>query len=350
MNNLQIYAAADPNGAGYIRGILGQTPNGRPLVTNNMQGYEFPKLMTPRGLMVNSLLRKDEWEELDSAIVMAARQRLNGIADLVGRGLTKSITTMGVLTSQWNVSSQMSAPTVSMSGASVTNQDSVDFNLDGRPIPVIHKEYTIDLRQLEADRLGGGGVDTTTAFEAGFVVAEKLEDILFNGDTLTFGGNTLYGYLTEPNTNTDTAANYGGGDWTTLANIVPTVEGMINAANTDNHYGPFGVYASSTQYNEAALKYFSETADTPLERILRMPMVDFVKPADQLADGTIVVTQLTPDVVDVAGIGVDGTMVNNLEWTSLDGLVTHFKAIAVFAPRVKSKYDGKSGVIVATGA
>jgi hypothetical protein len=172
--------------------------------------------------------------------------------------------------------------------------------------------------------------------------------MLFNGRAATvFDGRTIYGYTTEPNRNTDTAANYGGGDWTTISNIIPTVEGMINAAKTDRHYGPFYLYASGTQYNEATLKRFSDgSGESPADFINRMPQIAGFFPSDTLADGVLNLVQMTSDVVDWAQhIGV--TVV---EWLSGDGMIGYFKAMAVAAPRVKSDYNSRSGVVHATGA
>ena len=85
----------------------------------------------------------------------------------------------------------------------------------------------------------------------------------------------------HPNRNSDTAVNFGGGDWGTIANIVPTIQGMINAANADRRYGPFVLYVSSTQYNQAALTYYTDgSGQTPLDRILAMPQIEAVKQLD----------------------------------------------------------------------
>jgi len=61
-----------------------------------------------------------------------------------------------------------------------------------------------------------------------------------NGAGVVLNGTPLYGVLNHPNRITDTATNFGGGAWSTITNIVPTVNGMINAAmNTAKHYGPY---------------------------------------------------------------------------------------------------------------
>ena len=55
----------------------------RPFYTKN----GVARIRTNRGLEVNSLLRKDEWEELDREVIQAARLRLKMAGHLVERGL-----------------------------------------------------------------------------------------------------------------------------------------------------------------------------------------------------------------------------------------------------------------------
>lgn len=321
----------------------------RPLVNGKGQfilNNGFPQVVTPRGLHVNSLLRKDEWEELDAAVVQAAQQRLVGVQDLIEAGLVKQLGGIGTLASQWNEASAMTAADINLTGSGGSG-DRVDFNLSGVPVPVIFKDYSIDTRSLAASRRLGDGLDVSNAFAASRVVAEGLENMLFNGASgVKLNGDTVYGYTTHPNRNTDTAANYGGGDWGTITNIMPTILGMISAANADGYYGPFGVYAYLTQYNQALATYTDGSGQTAVDRMLRLPQINFVKPSDWLDAGEVVLVQMTPDVVDVA----IAQEITNLEWMSGDGLLGHFKVMSVAVPRIKADYSGNSGIVHATSA
>jgi uncharacterized linocin/CFP29 family protein len=322
----------------------------RPVQVNKRTGEV--RIITPRGLVVNSLLRKQEWEELDQAVVEAARYPLKGVDDLRSRGLVRTLGGIGTMVSQWNVSSEMTGASISMSGRTRGEEDRVDFNLAGVPIPVVFKGFTIGQRELESSRRLGDGLDTTHAAEATRVVAEKLEDMLFNGATVTLNGNSIYGYRTHPDRVADTAYNFNGhlGGWTgtNYGNVVPTIAGMISGANNDRHYGPFILYLSTAQYNFAALNYFSDgTGDTALARILKFPQIAAVQQLDTniLADGEALLVQMTRDVVDWA----QAMDIRLVEWTSGDGMTSEFKVMAIGAPRVKSTYGDLSGVVHATG-
>lgn len=309
----------------------------------------MPQIRTNRGLVVNSMLRQEEWERLDAAVVQAAVHRLNGIAHLRERGLVLPLGSLGVLTSQFSQVSEMTAADVNMSGRSRTERDRVDFDLEGRPVPIISKEYEIGQRELLASRLGNTPIDTTHAAAAARVVAEMSEQILFEGSNLKFRGDSIYGYTTHPNRNNDTAGSYGGGDFGTESNGVKTIAGMINAANGDNFFGPFVVYIATTQYNELANSFHTDgSGDSELERVMRLASIENVYPSDVIGDGELVLVQMTSDVVDLAE--VTGFVNRNVEWTSPDGTVTHFRVMTVHVPRIKSDYSGNCGVVHATGA
>lgn len=339
MNNVQILNLESEVGRAAVYG------GSRPIV-NGRTGEV--KIVTGRGLQVNSVLRKDEWRELDAAVVEAAKTRLVAVDDLRQRNLVQHLGSIGTLTSQWNVTSAMTRADVNMTGQAAGERDLPDSQLKNVPVPVIFKEFAIGARVLAASRNLGDGLDVTAAHEAARVVAEMQEEMLINGYALTFNGGTIYGYTNQPQRNTDTAANYGGGDWGTIANVTNTIAGMIGAANGDGYYGPFGVYASPTQFNQAALLYYTDgSGQTPVQRILAsMPGVQLFRMSPNLADGVVVLVQLTRNVVDWA----EALPIQTLEWASGDGMVSHFKVMAVAAPRVKADYNGSSGVVHATGA
>lgn len=339
MTNAQILDVTSEAGRAALHG------GSRPVRVNQRTGEV--QIVTPRGLAINSILRKDEWQELDAAVVTAARTRLVAVDHLRQRGLLHPLGGLATLTSQWNVTSAMAQADVSMTGQAAGENDIPDSLVKNVPIPVLFKQFRLGTRTLEASRRMGDGLDVTGAAEAARVVAEMAEQMLTNGYNLTFNGGTIYGYTNHPNRNTDTAANYGGGDWGTIGNILLTIAGMVGAANADGFYGPFGVYASTTQFNQAALNYFTDgSGQTPVQRALTLPNIALFDMAPTLTDGVVVLVQLTSTVVDWA----EALAIQTLEWASGDGMISHFKVMMVGAPRVKADYDGKSGVVHATGA
>lgn len=341
MEGLQILAADTEAGAKVLLNA------GRPLYVNDRTGVVV--LRNARGLQVNSLLLEKEWVELDNVIMTAARYPLRAVNDLKSRGLTHPLGGLETLVSQYTKSGEVTGAAVSMSGQGGSQRDLPENIPVGVPIPIIFKEFSIDTRTLLASRRMGDGIDVTAAMEGSRVVAEGAENLLINGWSGRLNGALLYGYRNHPDRNTDTAANYGGGAWSTITNIVPTVAGMVTAANADNHYGPFVLYASQASYNLAALQYYADASgDTPLVRIRKMPMIADVLPlpVNSLPAGELLLVEMAMTTVDWA----EAQDIQMVEWTSGDGMQSNFKLMMAAAPRVKSRFDGKSGIIHATSA
>lgn len=318
----------------------------RPLRVNKRTGEVLVK--TERGIMVNSQLTREEWRQLDTVIQPAAKTRLRAVGDLKARGLTRNLPSLGILTAQYSKGGELTAANVTMTGQGISERDRLDFKLGGVPVPIIFKEFIIPKRQLEASRLTGQPLDTATAAAAVRVVAEQAETLLLNGNaSIVFDGNTIYGYTTAPNRNTDTAANYGGGDWGTISNVVPTIAGMISAAQGDYMFGPYMVYVATTQYNQGALSFYSDgSGQTPLDRIKMLPNILGVEAVDNLAAGTVLLVQMSEDVV----VWAEHMDITVLEWMSGDGMVAFFKVMMVATPVVRDDYNSRSGIVHATSA
>jgi len=325
----------------------------RPLMRQNGDQMEmvvneqgFPVVGYRDGLAVHSLLRKQEWEELDRAVIRAVKLRQVAVADLRSRGLVQQLGGLGTLVSQWNVASEKSRPVVSMDGRTQGKKDRINKKLYGVPVPIIHDSYEIGIRELEASRRLGDSLDTTEAEESGAEVTEELERMLFNGySAVNVGGNTIYGYTTLPARDTGTAAAYGGGDFGTISNVLPTFLGMLSALAAKRYHGPFGCYIAVTQYHQMLSTYTDGSGQTALQRVEALPQIEYVKPSDFLADGVLTMTQLTRDVVDVA-IALD---VTNREWTSEDGMALFYKVLLAMVPRLKTNHSGQAGTAHATG-
>lgn len=317
---------------------------GRPFSVNKRTGQALIK--TERGMAVNSLLTRDEWVELDTMVLNAARPLLPMVNQLRARGLTHSLGSLGSLTSRWYTSSEVTKANINMTGRG-QNNDLPEMIRKEVPIPVIWKTLEIDMRSLMASRRLGDGLDTTAITEATQVIAEEAEKLVLGlASVNNFNGLPLYGLVNHPDRNTVSAA----GDWGTIANILTTVRSAISALQADYHYGPYMVYASQNQYNEAALTFYDDgTGQTPAQRILSLPNVAGFELVPYLTDGSILVVQMSNTVIDFAEPR-DFSGIQLREWTTNDGLASGFKLMMVGAPRVKSRQDGKSGVAHITGA
>ena len=307
--------------------------------------------MNPNVLRTNAVLRKDEWEQLDSAVVNIARERLNAVSDLVTRGLVYNVANgMGTTIVQHETVSEMTRARVTMDGVTRGENDRVTFNLVSTPLPIIHHDFQISARVLAASRQGGSPLDTTQVEEATRQVAETTENMLLNGvdsedsQILGFGSSaaTIRGYTDSPNKNDYTISATWTAAGTTGATIVADVLAMISAAQVDRMFGPYIIYIPSNYWVKLQDDYKANSDKTTLSRIKEIAGIDDVKPADKLADSNVLLVQMTKSNVDMV-IGMQPTTV---QWEAQGGMMSMFKVMSIMVPRIKSDHDDRSGVVL----
>lgn len=298
-----------------------------------------------QGIVVNSFLKKEEWAAMDNAVLAMVALRMNILADLRRQNLVQPVS-FATMLSQWRVGSERTAATVSMDGRTAGDRDRTDKKVYGVPVPIIHAEYSIGRRELLASRTLGSSLDTTEAAAAAAAVIEKAEQMVVSGQTdVVISGSTVHGLTSHSGRETGTAASYGGGDFGTISNILPTFLGGISAMAAKRYHGPFQVYIAPTQYIQMLARYTDGSGQNALDSVLRLPQITEVKASDFLTDGHAVMVQMTPNVIDL----LEGGGVENREWVSPDGQELFFKVMYVVAPRVKVDYEGNLGICHITG-
>lgn len=297
-------------------------------------------------LVTNSRLDEREWAALDREIFEMVKLRRNGVEDLVSRGLTKQ-TTLAVMLSQWRMASERVRPTVNMDGRSRANRDLTDRITRSVPVPIFRTDYEIGSRELLSSRTLGEPLDTFEAGEAASAIMEEQERLLFLGDAaVVIEGNDIPGYTTLPGRDTATAAAYGGGDFGTISNVLPTVLGMLAALSLVRYHGPFMFYIADAQYHEMLETFTDGSGQTAKARVEELPQILEVKPSDMLTAAEGVMVQMTKNVVD----WITAMAIENREWESPDQTALFFAVMAAGAPRLKTDSDGNAGIAHVTAA
>ncbi len=319
--------------------------DGKPYITVHIGGDRNDPKNYTKQLVANAALRYDEWRRLDDAVVIAGKQRLIGFEDLKRNGLVYTMNNAmasTVLTYE-RLSEAMEAE-VNINPARRTAGDAVDFETVHLPIPVVHSDFTLNDRLLQESRNRGDGLDTLNAAAAARRVAEKLEDMLFGASSsLTYGGGVIYTYLTEPNINTVSLSIDWDNSSMTSTLLIADVMAMIQASINDLHYGPWMLYVP-TAYQMILAEDYSvsgASSQTRTQRIMMIDGIQGVKVVDRLAANTVLLVQMTSDVVDF----VDGLPIQNIHWSTEGGFVHNYKVITIQVPRVKSDYNDKSGIV-----
>ena len=298
--------------------------------------------MNVNALRTNATLRKDEWKHYDLAVVQAAQERLVGVADLMGRGLVLRIANgLGKTVLEYEDASDIEGAQLSMDGVTRGLNDRIEYDLKFMPLPIIHKDFQINVRVLNASRTTGASLDTAMAELSARKVAEKEEELLFQGSSsYTFGGGTLYGYVDAPNRNTVTLALAWDNVAKTGEQILTDVKNMKQASIDALHYGPWVLYIP-TAYETVLDGDFKANSDKSIRtRLLEIAGIEDIKVVDKLAANNVVLVQMTSDVVRM----VEGLPLTTVEWQTEGNMIFHFKVMTIAVPQVRADQEGNSGI------
>jgi hypothetical protein len=112
--------------------------DGRSYIAQNQDG----KLIARPTMNATATLRRDEWKQLDDAVVMAAKERLRVIADLRSKGLVYNIPNgMSKTVLETERVSDITEATISMDPIRKGEGDRPVYDLLNLPLPVIHKDF-----------------------------------------------------------------------------------------------------------------------------------------------------------------------------------------------------------------
>lgn len=293
----------------------------------------------------NATLRKDEWIDLEDQIIDAARERLVVVNDLMNAGLTYNVGGLGTIISEFEAGSEMTDADISMTGRSRAEMDRQEFDLQGVPIPVIHKEFSIDERMLLASRQRGADLETTGGAEAARSVARTTERMMFEGASINAKGAsqyTVYGLRTFPG-----RATYEIADWSDQANvtnedILADILAMIQKMETEERsYGPFNLYIPAAYSFRFRQDFKAAVSGTLMERVMAEEKINAVRTADMQTTGNVSMVEMVRRVWDLA-IASD---IVTVQEDSRFGWSNEFQVYAAWAPRFKQDAEGRVGVM-----
>lgn len=301
-------------------------------------------------ITTNATLRRDEWKQLDEAIIEVSRTRLGGVEDLISNGLVYNLgNAMGTTILEHHTVSDALEAEITMDGITRAKNDKPDFHYHYTPVPIIHVDYEIDARTLASSRSLGNAIDTTNAQYAARKVNEKLESLLFTNTSYSFGEkgsdsrNSIYSYLSHPDRNKVTLSIPWDHSAITAAGILRDVQDMKAALVAAYHYGPYMIYIP-TAYERVLDDDYSTTVNgttlTIRERIMKLGNIKGIKVVDTLTTDNVIMVQMTSDVVRL----VRGMGLQNIEWGVEGNMLTKYKVMTIQVPQIRSDYNGKCGV------
>ena len=254
---------------------------------------------------------------------------------------------MGKTVLQTQSQSDISEADISMNGIKEARNDRPEFDLTNLPLPIIHKDFHLFARELQASRNGDSPLDTTTAELAGRRVAELAEQLTIGTyGTYKFGGGLIYGLVNFPSRLTQELTNPTDTGWTGKT-LVREVLAMKQKSQNALHYGPWILFNSPAWDEYLDDDYSEDKGDNTLrERIAKIKDIADVITLDDLTGYQMVLVQLTADVIREV-IGMD---ITTLQWESHGGMQINFKVMAIMVPQIRADFNGNTGVVHGTAA
>lgn len=302
---------------------------------------------------------------IDKAVLSVGMDRLVVAADIMAAGLTYNLTDpLSVTQLEWSSMNKIGAAQRTMS-PSARGENKLPVVLPSRlPIYLTTDGFEIDIRTLKMSQRVGTPLDTTIVEQCTRSVNEAIEDATINGATtidgqdLQVGGYKAPGLLNAPNAETQSLT---AAAWTTVpvgSTVFSEVQLMIGKLQANKKFGPYHLYVG-TQIGNALDSDYNSTNNaqglTIRQRLLQIEALKAIRVADLITNGNgaspsvgnkAVLVQMTRDVVDMV-VGQSPTVI---PWTSLDGFTIHNLVMAIMIPRVRSDYNGDSGVCIGTTA
>lgn len=297
-------------------------------------------------------LRYQQWRQIDEAVVRVAKPAMRAISDLRTRGLTYTVDAMQTTVLSYETMSDVTPATISMNGLRESERDRPQVGMASMPIPLIHKDFSFDARELgvaAARGVGGNALnlDTSMVTMSTRRVLEQAENLLIgNLPSYYYGGGSVYGYTNFPGRLTMTMQLPTTPGWTP-AQMVGEFLAARQALINNFHLGPYIVYVSSdwAQYldDDYSSAYNGNTLRTRLKQI---DQIQDIVTLNYMNGFQMVFVQMTEDVVQL----VVGMEVKTIQWETMGGMEVNFKVICSFTPRFRQDQNGNSGIMHAVGA
>jgi hypothetical protein len=328
-----------------------RTADGRLVMNRDGSVKIVPEYKQVRMTRNDATLRLLDWIQLDEAVVRAAKPRLRAAKDLEENGLVYMLPNgIAKTVIQYQEMTDITGATMSMDGLRQSEADRPLFNLVNYPLPLIHKDFNYPLRQLLASRTGYSPLDTETAMLAGRRVAEQIEQLtlgeaastlMLGVNTYTFGGGTIYGFKNWPGRITYSITQPTTPGWTPQATVDDILQ-MKTLSQQNAHMGPWMIYVGLYWDRYMDDDYKQTYNDMTLrQRIREIDGVLDVRTVDYISDDSIIMVQMTTDVVRM----IKGMDLTTIQWESNGGMQLNFKVMALVLPMLRGDYYGQTGLV-----
>lgn len=289
-------------------------------------------------------LRYDEWKQIDDAILEVYQEATPFIEYARRNGLTYSLdNALGTPELGYEVVSDMNGAFITMDGSVRGNDDTVQFDIRYMPIPIIAKNWTLNLRRLAASRKRGEALDVTQLRITAKKIEQFVEDLCVKGE-FTNNGLKLQGLTKFDHRVTGgTGKNRWDASTKTGAQIFADVQAMIHSLKDKGFKSgyTYDLFIPENYEDKLEQDYSSQYQGSIKTRLKEISALGEIVTLPSLPDHEVVMLVRSKDVFEL----VLGMPLTVLESETLDGYVKHYTVQEITLPRIKCDYNNNCGIV-----
>ncbi len=301
-----------------------------------------PNYRTSMLAQATGVLTDEEWIQVDRDVTRAAMPELQFFNDIRSAGQLIIPDGLGttVLTSM--MIGDITPAEINMDGLARGDTDRPLMDMTGVPLPIIHKDAVIPLRDLRVSRKSNYPLDTSYLVDAGVKVAQECEKLAVGvGINFMFNNYNLYGAINFPGRLTVELSDPTDPSWEG-SDLVNDIVEMKAASKAVGFRGPWRLYHGSG-WDGYFEKDYSGTkgTNTLFERISAMRGISSIDSLDYMPEFDMVLIQMDPRVVRA----VIGMPITTLQWEQQGGMEINLKVMAIMVPQFRADFYGGTGIV-----
>lgn len=301
-----------------------------------------PRYVTSQLAQATGVLTDQEWIQIDGDVTKAARPQLQFFNDLRSSNQIVIPDGLGTTVLESMMIGDITPAEINMDGLARADQDRPLMDRTGIPLPIIHKDATIPLRDLRVARKGGYQLDTDYLADSAVKVAEEVEKLAVGvGINYMFAGRNLYGMTNFPGRLTVELSDPTLGGWTG-EDLVNDVVEMQQASRAVGFRGPWRMYVGSGWDSKLSKDYSTSKGTNTLEdRIKAIRGIRSIDTLDFMPEWDIVLIQMDSRVARA----VIGLPLQTLQWEQQGGMEINLKIMAIMVPQFRADFYGGTGLV-----
>jgi hypothetical protein len=304
-------------------------------------------------------LTRDDWIQIDRAVVRTPLQRLSAYADLRAANVIGGFDAWSKLTYEYSAMGTAGEVVKDMDATAPARNDTPLNLIRSTPLPVIHGDFEYPQRLLDVSRGAGGALDTTMFSEVTRRFWEMVEKTCIGTETgVSYGTrstgpfphtgtSTEYGYTNWPYRITKTDLNSPTG--TNPQDVVQDVMEMIETMNGAGYFGPFVLYHSTPYSIYLNSDYFRSGGTSAVrsvrERLMELDGLSAIRRLDYLTSGyQLILVDFGTQML----AAIDGMQPRTVQWSERGGYIQKFMVLGVQTLVLKAPSSGVGPIVHGT--